>query len=47
MCLQGGTTAIQKIYKQTLLALGKDAKTVNYWSGHGLVDGSLESRTPC
>ena len=25
----------------------KYAKTVNYWSSYALVDGSLESRTPC
>ena len=48
MCLQGGTTAIHKISNiKTLLALCKYAKNVNFCSPYALVDGSLESGTPC
>ena len=49
MRLQGGTTAIHRISKKKLnsFSICKYAKTVNFCSSYALVDGSLESRTPC
>ena len=39
---------IKYLIKQlNTFSICKYAKTVNYWSSYALVDGSLESRTPC
>ena len=36
-----------QIKQLNTFSICKYAKTVNYWSSYALVDGSLESRTPC